>query len=156
MTKFATILAEAVRASGLDTKRYAANWGVPRRTFGHWLAGTPPSSKYLSKIEERFPQADYQGLFDEDAPAGSPASGNGLWSPAQTKIMLARMNITNLMFIFEWLVYDVSAQERNQFRDTLGAEWENFMNLARALVNEKSREVGFTEKRLNNSRRCNT
>ena len=151
MIRFSRILEEAVKASGYSIKQYADDWGVPPRTVSHWLKGTPPSTKHIPKIEERFPPSDYSGLFDEELP--SPLVGNGLWNGTQTKIMLAKMNITNLRFIFEWLVFEASAEERSQFRDILGAEWEQFMNLARALVNEKSREVGFTEKRLNNSRR---
>ena len=148
MSKFSRVLTEAIKSSGMNFKEYAADWDVPPRTVRHWLDGTPPSSKYTSKIEERFPAADYPGLFEEEVVSG-PAFGNGLWSPEKIKIMLARMSVINLTFVFEWLVLKASAKERDKFRQELGSDWEWFMNLSRSLVNEKSREVMQSEGRLN-------
>ena len=147
MIKFARVLAEAVTASGCTIKQYADDWGLPQRTIKHWLNGTPPSKRYIAKIETRFPPSLYPGLFEEEI-LTLPVSGNGRCSTADFKLTLARTHVVNLTFIFEWLVLEAGEAERNGFRALLGSEWEQFMHLARALVNEESRKVGFTEKRL--------
>ena len=143
MTKFVRLLSEAIKASGLTIRDYSDEWGIPSRTVGHWLSGVPPSFRYTAKIEERF---HVQGLFElEPIVQGST---NGHLGASMVKIMLARMMIANLVFIFEWLVLEAPTEERKKFREELGLEWEHFMNLARALVNEKSREVIQSEGRL--------
>lgn len=142
MTKFARILIESIKDSGLSRADYANEWDVPRRTLRHWLEDTPPGKKHLTKIMERFPHlisADFEEM---------PIEATIHLTATTMKIMLARMNITNLIFIFEWLVLEANSDERKKFREELGVEWEHFMNLARALVNEKSREVIQNEGRF--------
>ena len=142
MIRFARILAEDVRQSGMDTGQYAENWGINRRTLNHWMSGSRPTEKYLAKIGERFLQSD---LFDEEI------ASSATWDSGQTKIMLARMKVTEFTFFLEWLV-NSTPEVRKKFREEAGSEWEHFVNLTRALINEKTLEVARSEGRLSQRR----
>ena len=147
MTKFGQVLLQAMKDSGLSRSEYAREWDISQRTLRHWLEDTPPGVKHLEKIMERFPSLTSND-FEE-----IPVEVTAHLTATTMKIMLARMNITNLIFIFEWLVLEANPDERKKFREELGVEWEHFMNLARSLVNEKSREVIQNEGRLGSSSR---
>ena len=147
MTKFARILSEAVENSGLTVSGYAHEWEVPTRTLGHWMKGSLPSPKWTRIIEERFNDS---GLFEEET---LKTVSNGHQNGLATKIILAKTKVIDMTFVFEWLVLSASVEERKKFREELGSDWEYFMNLARALVSEKSREVIRNEGSFNSFRR---
>ena len=148
MTKFARMLVDSIKDSRLSRMAYANEWDVSQRTLRHWLEDTSPGAKHMAKILERFPN-----LTSDDFKEIAPVATNGHWDKNMTKIILAKMKVVDLTFLFEWLALQASSEERKKFREELGPEWERFINLARALINEKSLEVAQAEGRLNSQRR---
>lgn len=48
----------------------------------------------------------------------------------------AQETILYLTAVLEWFLLKATAEERNQFRDTLGKNWERFLELTRAMQRE--------------------
>ena len=64
------------------------------------------------------------------------------------KSELARPLISNLTGTLIWFLFDATAKERDYFRDTLGEDWKNFLELTRAMTGETAFEVTKQEGRL--------
>ncbi len=60
----------------------------------------------------------------------------------------ARSGILVLKAILMWFLFEASAEERNQFRDSIGEDWKNFLELTRAMTGETAFEVAKQEGRL--------
>jgi len=153
MAMFVERLRSDLRQSGKTRADYARGWDLARNTLNNWLSGVSPARRFHEKINARFPGAfEASGeTITDTTPARRLESKNGVF--VKNRISLASRSITELVLIFEWLVFKASPEERNRFRDELGEEWEWFMNLARSLVNEKSLQVMKDEGRLNIEKR---
>lgn len=64
------------------------------------------------------------------------------------KTELAHPSILYLSSVLAWFLFDATAEERNEFRDTLGDDWKQFLELTRAMTNETAFEVAKSEGRL--------
>jgi transcriptional regulator with XRE-family HTH domain len=136
---------------GLTIAQLANELGAPRRTVEDWIyRGTRPQRRYREVLEQKFPGvfSGEQLVFSSEEPR-APEEPKPKADKAEvlTNISLARVYIAALEKIFLWFLFEVSAKERNQFREKLGGEWNYFFDLCRAMLGEKAFAVvkGETE-----------
>jgi len=135
------VLQEYRKGKRLTVVQMANELGVPKWSLEKWMYyGVIPRQRYRGILEQKFPgifadeQQQLAGLPEEQKPSTDSAE-------ALINISLARILIAGLGQILSWFLFEVSAKERNCFRETLGTEWNHFFNLCRAMLGEKAFEV---------------
>jgi transcriptional regulator with XRE-family HTH domain len=146
-------LQEYMRKKGLTSRSLAEELGVPLRSLQAWLSGqrTPKKPCHREALEKKFP-----GIFSgrqfvsssEEPIAPEEPKPKADKAEVLTNISLARIYIAALEKIFRWFLFEVSAKERNQFREKLGEEWNRFFNFCRAMLGEKAFAVVKEETEL--------
>lgn len=137
--------------SGRSISAYAELIGRPLGTVKTWIHKGVIKDTYRQKVVEEFPE-----IFSGDTiislpsevvpvPKKSEKVGNML---VLVKTELARIQIQSLTSILGWFLFEASAEDRNSFRDAMGDDWTQFLELTRAMTGETAFEVTKNEGRL--------
>ena len=144
------VLQEYRKGKRLTVVQMANELGVPKWSLEKWMYyGVIPRQRYRGILEQKFP-----GIFaDEQQQLADVEKAKSVVNSAEVSvnISLARVYIAALGRTFLWFLFEASAEERNQFREKLGEEWNRFFDLCRAMLGEKAfevvkRETGITDK----------
>lgn len=152
--QFREALKRYLQDENLSVNALARNLGKPRSTVKQWVQSGVSRDKDRLRIISEHPQ-----IFGDEA-AGeatlkAPAPVRKSAQVADTHALLvfikteqARSLLLNLRTTLVWFLFKASAVERNAFRDELGDEWSNFLELTRAMTNETAFEITKNEGRL--------
>lgn len=149
--EFKAAIAGYLKEKNLQVTALAAEIGKPRSTVDGWLHKGIAKNGVRQRTAEAYPQ-----IFR--AQPGQTAE-----PPAQKKVVRSRhlqellslmkieqtrSHLLNLRTLLVWFLFEASADDRNQFRDMLGDEWKNFLELTRAMTNEMAFDISRSEGRL--------
>lgn len=156
MTKLSEALRQYRKEKKLSTLELAQDLSVPKKTLEEWLyQSATPTGRYREMLEVKFP-----GIFEEEGAipfpvAPHPPAPRATVSEveAQVKMHLAEHHVRSLAELFQWFLFEATAEERNKFRSHVGRGWEEFTHLAHAMIGEKAFEVIKSEGKLETRRR---
>ena len=156
MSKMTDTLHAYMAKKNIGPWQLAKDLNIPPTTVHTWFKHNirkPRVRVHVKKLGERFP-----GIFDTiEAPTVKPTElpKHPETDPIdlQVRIRLVEHLVHITGHDLEWFVFHATPDMRHRFRDSLGKQWEWFLDLTRAMTSEKALEVIRAEGRLNGERR---
>lgn len=152
--QFQEVLRQYLQGENLSVNALARRIGKPRSTVKQWVQSGVSRDKDRLRIISEHPQI-FNGEAVGEVTLKAPVPVRKSVQVADTHSLLvfmrteqARSLLLNLRVTLVWFLFKASAEERNTFRDELGDEWSNFLELTRAMTNETAFEITKSEGRL--------
>jgi hypothetical protein len=147
---FQEAIKEYLKRNDSTIATLAQRIGKSDRTVGDWIRLGIKRDDYRQKIVDEYPWLFNQ---NESGQIAVPVRVSEADTARQNLLVLlktehARPALGNLTAILVWFLFKASAEDRNQFRDMLGDDWKQFLELTRAMTNETAFEVTKNEGRL--------
>lgn len=118
-------------------------------TIGDWLKRGIIRDAIRQQVVDKYPWL-FGGVAVIEVLKGTTLVSNdplhGILISVKTKHV--GLWIESLGDILKWFLFSATAEERNAFRDSLGDDWTNFLELTRALTNEQAFQITLQEGRL--------
>lgn len=150
--EFKAAIQSYLKTHKMSVGQLAKKISRPRTSIEHWYYHGVKREGDRRKIQKQYPW-----LFNSssgEVPSEIPPSPHVPQENAELKFTLAIKTerahemILYLTALLEWFLFKATAEERNQFRDALGKNWEHFLGLTRAMTNEKAFEIAKQEGEL--------
>lgn len=153
MSKLSETLEQYIKENHISIRQLARELGVPRTTVRDWITKSkePSYVRYREILEKKF-----VGIFNEERVIISIGSQEEVRKlkkkinpvELEVKVFLAQQQMSGLDKIFDWLLFEATVEERNYFRDSLGEQWNQFLNRAQAMLSETALKVLKSEGRI--------
>ena len=148
---FQESLKDYLKENDISISDLARRIGKSDRTVGDWIRlGIKLDSRRQEIITE------YPWLFTKEIsatespmlPMEKSVSSFDHKVLVLIKTEQAMSTVLYLMANLQWFLFEASAEDRNSFRDSMGDDWKNFLELTRAMTGEMAFEVTRQEGRL--------
>ena len=155
---FQAALRRYLEVNKMNITALARRLGRGESTVGDWVRLGIQRDEHRQKVIEQYPQ-----IFNSSPNSNVRSNREVSIPPAQPAVVLDMVDrrllvlikteqvqpaILHISLVLKWFLFKASAEERNRFRDDLGSDWQNFLELTRAMTNETAFEVTKQEGRL--------
>jgi|SRR3989344_916196 len=143
-----------IEKEGITTAELARKLNKPGQTVGDWIRKGVRRECTRVRLMAEHPEL-FQGYTapkqSEEVVRPPLIKNNGPDHRSMfvlVKIEHARSQTIVFQDLLHWFLFEASAEERNQFRDSLGENWKQFLELTRAMTGERAFEIAKEERRI--------
>ena len=144
-TQFQEAIKNYLKSNSLNIASLARKASLSESTVGDWVRKGVKSEARRKQIVAEYPWLFDSGVKEERTPLRQLADKSLL---VLIKTEQAHSSVLSLTATLVWFLFKASAEDRDYFRDWLGDDWKNFLELTRAMTGETAFEVTKQEGRL--------
>ncbi len=147
-------LREDFEDSGLSIRKYAEAIGITYATMRDWLdpkfiLKQPIRTKNRKILLEKIPDIFSPPTVTSFRIAKKVELSGDIDFELVMKFALAKEHIIALGYYLQWFLE--APDRRKKFREQLGKDWEQFLNLTRGMVSEEALKIAVREGRIQES-----